>query len=628
MLQRKNTFIFTLMLSMALFLSACAFQADPSLLTQDAEGASGAEDLPEIPDQASNELIAPYLAQTPIPIEGSMQKQTIDGPNAGEQTFFVYLPPAYDSGDQSYRTLYHLHGAGVQESWAGYDCTFIGSKVEQAVAAGIIDPMIVVCLVDPEANSMWSDSFDDQHLISTGFTQDLIPHIDATYRTIPERHGRALQGFSMGGFGTVVNGFRSPELFNAIVVWDGALHFWQSISQGRQEIVAKMFETETYFNEWSPWAVTTNATDADLDMFIVAGNMEIVRAFNDRFRPHLESVGQEFTYFDAPDCPHSIFCLMDAHGEAAFTFLADSFANADKATAEISAEMPYETQFVEILGSQMAYVEAGEGDPILFIHGNPTSKYLWRNIMPHLEDQGWVIALDLIGMGESDKPDIGYTFADHAAYLEEFITKCELENVTLVIHDWGSGLGFDYANRNPENVKAIVFMEAAIGPNFPPVMENLTPQQAQFIQAMRTEGIGEDLMLNKNMFIEQFLPSDVIRGLTDDEMAVYRAPYPDENSRIPLLTWVRQIPIGGEPAEVAERVEAYQSWFLTSELPKLHLYASPGALNPPSVAEYFQAQSVPNYESVFIGEGNHFIQEDQPHAIGQSIAAWYRRINQ
>ena len=129
---------------------------------------------------------------------------------------------------------------------------------------------------------------------------------------------------------------------------------------------------------------------------------------------------------------------------------------------------------------------------------------------------------------------------------------------------------------------------------------------------MRTPGMGEELMLNKNMFVEQFLPNDVQRGLTEEEMAVYRSPFPDPESRVPMLTWVRSIPIGGEPADVAERVEAYKAWFMTSELPKLHLYVEPGGINPPHIAEYFHEQGVPSYESVFIGEGGHFIQEDYP----------------
>ena len=295
---------------------------------------------------------------------------------------------------------------------------------------------------------------------------------------------------------------------------------------------------------------------------------------------------------------------------------------------EISAEMPYETQFVEVKGSQMAYVEAGEGDPILFLHGNPTSKYLWRNIMPWLEDQGRVIAPDLIGMGESDKPEIGYTFAEHSEYLHGFIDALALENITLVIHDWGSGLGFDYAARNPVNVKAIAFMESAITPSVPLPVEVLSPEGDGFLKAMRTEGVGEDLMLNQSVMIEQFLPSDVMRGLTEAEMAVYRAPYPDAQSRIPLLNWVRSVPIGNEPADVAERVNAYNAWFLASELPKLHLYVSPGLLNPPQAVEFLQQQSIPNYEAIYLGKGNHFIQEDHPEVIGRNISNWYRRIHQ
>ena len=297
-------------------------------------------------------------------------------------------------------------------------------------------------------------------------------------------------------------------------------------------------------------------------------------------------------------------------------------------SSEISAEMPYETQFVAVNGSQMAYVEAGEGDPILFLHGNPTSKYLWRNIMPWLEDQGRVIAPDLIGMGESDKPDIGYTFAEHSEYVDGFIKALKLENITLVIHDWGSGLGFDYANRNRENVKAIAFMESVIVPAYPLSLEAASPEITQFLQTMRTEGVGEEFVLNKNLFVEQILPGNVARGLTDAEMAVYRAPYPDAQSRIPLLVWPRQIPVDGEPADVTQRVNAYNSWFLTSELPKLHIYVSPGVLNPLQVVEFLQQQSVPNYEAVYVGQGAHFIQEDHPDVIGRNIADWYRRINQ
>lgn len=294
---------------------------------------------------------------------------------------------------------------------------------------------------------------------------------------------------------------------------------------------------------------------------------------------------------------------------------------------EISVEMPYPTQYVDVLGSQIAYVEAGEGDPILFLHGNPTSKYLWRNIMPWLEDQGRVIAPDLIGMGESDKPDIGYTFAEHSQYIDGFIEALDLHNITLVIHDWGSGLGLDYARRHPDNIKAIAMMEAIVAPAMPANFETMPPALAEFFAGMRTEGVGEELILKQNMFVEQVLPTSVMRGLTDAEMAVYRAPYGDQVSRLPTLVWPRQIPIDGEPADVVERVNAYNKWLIQSELPKLHLYVSPGAINPPEAVAFLQ-QTLKNYETIYLGQGLHFVQEDHPEAIGRNISDWYRRVNQ
>ncbi|MEM7539890.1 MAG: haloalkane dehalogenase [Chloroflexota bacterium] len=300
---------------------------------------------------------------------------------------------------------------------------------------------------------------------------------------------------------------------------------------------------------------------------------------------------------------------------------------AEAAPADFLTEMPYETQYVTVNGAQMAYVEAGQGDPILFLHGNPTSKYLWRNIMPHLEDQGLVIAPDLIGMGESDKPDIDYTFDTHSQYLDGFIQALALENITLVIHDWGSGLGFDYAARNEDNVKAIAFMEAAITPAFPPQLENLSAPARLFQRIMSLPGIGNTLLVDRNMMIEQMLPSDVQRGLTEAELNVYRAPFADVESRQVIINWVRSIPRDGEPADTAARVAAYNAWFLDSTLPKLHLYATPGALNPPEIVEAMQAMGLANYEAVFVGEGGHFLQEDQPHKIGERIAGWYKNID-
>ncbi len=242
-------------------------------------------------------LVWPYLRKQPITIEG----------------------------EQRFRTLYHLHGAFLRESWAGYECEFIGSKMEEAVTAGIIEPMIVVCPVDPDGNRMWSDSFNCRYLASSALLKDLIPYVDATYRTIAERSGRALQGFSMGGFGAVTNGFRAPELFSAIIIWDGALHDWQTLSTSRKSIADKMFGSEAYFDQWSPYTMTKSFAETDPDLFMVVGEMAATRDFASRFKLHLESTGREFVYHDVA-CPHSIFCQYDELNEDSFTFLADSFA--------------------------------------------------------------------------------------------------------------------------------------------------------------------------------------------------------------------------------------------------------------------------------------------------------------
>lgn len=288
-------------------------------------------------------------------------------------------------------------------------------------------------------------------------------------------------------------------------------------------------------------------------------------------------------------------------------------------------ELPYASRWIEVNGARMHYLEGGDpaGAPILFLHGNPTWSYLWRDIMPHLEDQGRVIAVDLVGFGRSDKPDIGYRFVDHREYLDGFITEMGLENITLVIHDWGSGLGFDYASRNPDNVKAIAFMESMLPPvPFAEIATLPAPFPDVFIP-LRTEGIGEELVLNQNFFVEGILVSDA--QITDEAVLnAYRAPFPTPETRLPTLVWPREVPFGDEPADVAAIMRDYGDWVAETDTPMLLLYVTPGALTPEAGVQWAQ-NNITNLETVFLGEGGHFIQELYPDAIGEAIANWLER---
>jgi haloalkane dehalogenase len=271
----------------------------------------------------------------------------------------------------------------------------------------------------------------------------------------------------------------------------------------------------------------------------------------------------------------------------------------------------------------MHYIDEGEGDPILFLHGNPTSSYLWRNIIPHVNSLGRAIAPDLIGMGGSDKPDLEYRFVDHSRYLEGFIEALGLEQITLVVHDWGSGLGFHYARRHEDNIKAMAFMEAIL---MPVESWSQMPDKFQLIfKQFRTPDAGWELIVDQNFFVERILPGSIIRKLSDEEMDRYREPYTDPPSRKPLWRWPNEIPIEGEPADVVELVGAYNQWLQQTEIPKLMFYASPGAIMIEPVVAWAQ-QSLRNLESVDIGPGIHFLQEDSPHLIGTELAKWYRSL--
>jgi haloalkane dehalogenase len=278
---------------------------------------------------------------------------------------------------------------------------------------------------------------------------------------------------------------------------------------------------------------------------------------------------------------------------------------------------------VDVHGSRMYYLEEGEGSPVLLLHGNPTSSYLWRNVIPHVSSGARCIAPDLIGMGRSDKPDIDYRFSDHARYLEGFIEALGLGDVVLVLHDWGSGLGFDWARRHADRVRGLAFMEAILAPV--PSWDVFPEGAREMFQAFRTPEVGWDLIAKQNVFVEQALPASVVRKLSDEEMDAYRAPFPDEASRKPVWRWPNEIPIEGEPADVAEAVGAYSAWLQEREVPKLLFAATPGALITAPVVEWARS-ALPNLEVVDLGEGIHYVQEDHPEEIGRGIARWLAEV--
>ena len=289
----------------------------------------------------------------------------------------------------------------------------------------------------------------------------------------------------------------------------------------------------------------------------------------------------------------------------------------------ISAAFPFQKRRQRLHGREIAYVEIGKGDPIVLLHGNPTSSYLWRNVLPHLQAKGRCIAPDLLGMGDSEKlPDSGpgsYRFVEHRRCLDALLEALDVrERVTFVIHDWGSALGFDWANRHRDAVKGIAYMEAIVRPqgwDHWDIM-NMRP----FLQALRSEA-GEAMVLQDNFFIEKILPGAILRSLSSEEMAEYRRPFaqPGEGRR-PTLTWPREIPIEGDPADVTAIVAAYADWLATSKVPKLFLKAEPGALLGGG-ANLATARAWPAQTEVTI-KGVHFVQEDSPDEIGQAVAGW------
>jgi haloalkane dehalogenase len=273
----------------------------------------------------------------------------------------------------------------------------------------------------------------------------------------------------------------------------------------------------------------------------------------------------------------------------------------------------------------MHYIDEGSGDPILFLHGNPTSSYLWRNVIPHLQSHGRAIAVDLIGMGKSEKPDLDYRFVDHAKYVEGFINALKLANITLVIHDWGSGLGFDYAMRNPERIKGIAFMEAITRT----MSWKDTNLMERFIfKRFRHPKKGPKMIMKNNFFVEKFLPMAIARKLSDEEKEHYKEPFIEEGDRKPVWVWPNEIPFDGQPADTHSIIQSYHEKLKSSPIPKLLLWAEPGMIIKGKKAAEEIKNTFANTETFFVGKGKHYLQEDHPRVIGKAIADWYTRISQ
>ena len=287
--------------------------------------------------------------------------------------------------------------------------------------------------------------------------------------------------------------------------------------------------------------------------------------------------------------------------------------------------MSWNKKYINVLGKQIAYVEMGDGDPIIFQYGNPTSSYLWRNILPQLQGLGRCIAMDLIGMGDSEKLEdegnMTYSYNTHKKYFDGFLDAIGVEsNATLVIHDWGSALGFDWANDYPEKVKAICYMEGIVQSM---EWEDWNEDAKGIFQGFRSPA-GEEMILEKNLFIEAVLPGSILRKLSDAEMNEYRRPFNDKKSRRPTLDWPRQIPLENDPPEICKIVDSYSQWMAENNIPKLFINAEPGAILIGKQREFCRTWK--NQKEVTV-KGSHFIQEDSPNEIGNAIFDWLKGVN-
>lgn len=279
-----------------------------------------------------------------------------------------------------------------------------------------------------------------------------------------------------------------------------------------------------------------------------------------------------------------------------------------------------ESRYIDVLGSPMHYVEAGEGHPILFLHGNPTSSFIWRNIIPKLSGLGHCIAPDLIGMGRSAKPNSDYRFFDHVKYVEEFVHALKLRNVTIVGHDWGGAIGFYYAMHHERNVRAVAFFETIVRPL---TWNNFDSSFRVGFQLFRIPLIGQLLIQGLNLFVTQVLPRGTAFGMDDEVLEVYARPFQNFGSRKPIWRMPNDLPIGGRPSDVHEAAEAWSQWLRRSQTPKLLLHGTPGALIQSEDVAWCRA-NIKNLDTVNVGPGVHYLQEDQPTAIAEAIDKWMK----
>ena len=295
----------------------------------------------------------------------------------------------------------------------------------------------------------------------------------------------------------------------------------------------------------------------------------------------------------------------------------------------ISSDYNFAPHYVEVFGSRMHYVDEGKGDPILLVHGNATWSYIWRNVIPHLTPYARCVAPDLIGFGLSDKPNIEYQWTEQADYLEEFIRKLGLKNITLVLNDFGISLGMHYAMSHEPNVKRMAFFEGVFK-TFASLEEAYTADFRPLFKRFRTGdegGEGYQLLVDQNVFIEQLLPRAAGRELTEEELRRYREPFKEVRSRIPIWRFARCVPIGGEPKDVWDTMTEAVEWFRRTDLPKLLFYATPGGLVTPEFVEWCR-RNLKNLKVVHVGPGVHYLTETSPHVIGRELVKWLGELSE